>query len=1104
MNRSSSNDQQIIQQIPEEDAKSPANNIQSHTENIHLQNDSPVINQKHLQNTSCPRTPIYDAAILQESYQGNQTNQNSIHMAVLEEQYTLAKINRMSIPDTNSQWRQKSQIKQQSQPTNDEDNTANQHQKISSLKTMEILQAHNNINNPSQIEYQNLNGVHDQSSKNQYTNALIQNSQTVICNNNNNHNNNNNSDKKPSISNSISAEYNQNYLISNQTNNNMQSKQCCTLWQIIRLCAAIIFLIQIILQWVNFAIVLQINQSLAWTLLSFNLISIVVGLVYIVYQIKKYDYFLVLFPRKIVGVIFVILSFFNLDFVYAQAYQAFYVQSSDFIKIFNENNLRKKRLALLFQSFSSVIITSLALFQTDQRETTDFESTTWISSIDLTSGFFFVYIFFQVFDLAFHMTFFSTDLFDDTIQFLFNFFDLCCVCFKDDDDEDDDDEDEEASQVKYELQKIDQQSLLFRQIPFTICTFLKFLRDNIFFSLSFYHHFLDLSIRALLFGIAHQVNFFGNYSILLVYELEVLFVAAVIVLVIIIGIINCCFEVSKTYFEKVMLIIVSCLQGIVIKVSRWNIARIFEGMTNRQLFILKFVPGLIRLCEITSIAYILFIKSDQSLHTYLIENASFVKVYIHYVGFLYAIFLAFELIYDVVLLIFIYPKQNLSDENQSDSPCSDNEIQLQNVKYQSQIQAKQDEECNQNNIYPNQQCVLQNQQNEDHNNQQFDHIQRQLSYNKQNKIQQIINQRRKESSESDAIKSFNDEPNPKQVYQTVNHLSKFQSNEYDANNKSNQNSFNNPNHLIQSNNSLSQQSSIRFMDSICKIQEARSMKKLNHEHYNNNRNKSYFNTHQRPSNNSDIENISNCINQDSEIAQLKRQQSEKQNFINESNNLPHQIQQLVFSQNSLINQVQEVTENQKNDTVPKGSQDCLNFIKESANGSLQNLSQRHRNNIIAQRMMQSEKKMQEDGVGDSFASSKFVKIQVQTTIKAQINKTRTAVDLTRGSKENITPLKSPDKLEALSFNGSPTKLTSIPTRKVTDVINKYSNKTQQRRKRSSNNNNNGSSSVQAQDKSVTLKGKRKSNIIPRPTINQLVDMINSNNATNNNNNINNI
>ncbi|KAL4449133.1 hypothetical protein ABPG74_021125 [Tetrahymena malaccensis] len=1098
MNRSSSNEQQIIDQIPEEDAKSPANNIQSHTEDInhpqYPQNDSPVINQKQLQSTSCPRTPIYDPVILQESYQCNQTNQMSIHMAVLDEQYTLAKVNRMSIQDTNSPLRQKSQIKQQSQPTNDEDNTANQHQKISSLKTMEILQAHNNTNYPSQIEYQNLNGVHDQSTKNQYTNVLIQNSHTLICHNNNNNNmNNNNNDKKPSISNSISAEYNQKYLISNQTVSNIQSKPCCTLWQIIRLCAALIFLIQIILQWINFAVVLQINQSLAWTLLSFNLISIVVGLIYIVYQIKKYDYFLVLFPRKRVGVIFVILSFFNLDFVYAQVYQAFYVQSSDFIKIFNENNLRKKRLSLLFQSFSSVIITSLALFQTNLKDNSDFESTNWISTVDLTTGFFFAYIFFQVFDLAFHMTFFSTDLFDDTIQFLFNFFDLCCVCFKDDDDEDDDDEDEEASQVKYELQKIDQQQILFRQIPFTICTFLKFLRDNIFFSLSFYHHFLDLSIRALLFGIAHQVNFFGNYSVLLVYELEVLFVAAVILLVIIIGIINCCFEVSKTYFEKVMLIIVSCLQGIVIKVSRWNIARIFEGMTNRQLFILKFVPGLIRLCEITSIASILFIKSDQLLETYIIQNISFVKVYIHLIGFLYAVFLALELIYEIILLLFIYPKQNPSDENQSDSPCSDNEIQLQNVKYQSQTQAKQDEECNQNNI-----CS--NQQNGEQGNMQFDNLQRQLSSNKQNKKLQVINQRRKESSESDAIKSFNDEPNPKKVYQTVNHLSKFHSNEYDANNKSNQHSFNNPNPLIQSNNSLSQQSSIRFMDSICKIQEARSMKKLNHEHYNNNRNKSYFNLHQRANNNGDIENISNCAHQDSEIAQLKRQQSDKQNFINESNSLPHQIQHLVFSQNSLINQAQEVID-QKNDTVPKGSQDCLNYIKESINGSLQNLSQRQRNNIIAQRIIQNEKKQQEDGVGDSLNSNKFVKIQVQTTVKAQINKTRTAIDLNRGSKENITPLKSPDKLEALSFNGSPTKLTSIPTRKVTDVINKYSNKTQQRRKRSSNNN--GSSSVQGQEKSETIKGKRKSNIIPKPTINQLVDMIKSNNATNNNN-INNI
>ncbi|KAL4486729.1 hypothetical protein ABPG72_022204 [Tetrahymena utriculariae] len=1094
MNRSSSNDQQVIEQIPDEDAKSPANNIQSHTEDIQIhqypQNGSPVIHQKNLQSSSCPRTPIYDPAILQESYQGNQTNQNSTHMAVLEEQYTLAKINRMSIQDTNSPWRQKSQIKQQSQPTNDEDNVANLHQKISSLKTMEILQAHNNTNNPSQIEYQNLKGVHDQNSKNQYMNALNQYSQTLICNNNNNN------DKKPSISNSISAEYNQKYFISNQTNSYHQSKPCCTLWQIIRLCAALIFFIQIILQWVNFAVVLQINPSLAWTLLSFNLISIFVGLVYIVYQIKKYDYFLVLFPRKRVGVIFVILSFFNLDFVYGQIYQAFYIQSSDFIKIFNENNLRKKRLSLLFQSFSSVIITSLALFQTNLRETTDFQSTNWISSIDFTIGFFFAYMFFQVFDLAFHMTFFSTDLFDDTIQFLFNLFDLCCACFKDDDDEDDDDEDEEASQFKYEIKKIDQQQLLFRQMPFTICTFLKFLRDNIFFSLSFYHHFLDLSIRALLFGIAHQINFFGNYSVLLVYELEVLFVAAVIILIIIIGIINCCIEVSKTYFEKVMLIIVSCLQGIVIKVSRWNITRIFEGMTNRQLFILKFVPGLIRLCEISTIAYILFIKSDQSLSTYVIQNISFVKVYIHFVGFLYAIFLALELIYEVILLIFIQPKQSISD-----SPCSDNDIHLQNVKYQSQIQAKQDEECNQNNIYSNQQCVIQNQQNEDQSNLQFTNSQRQLSCNKQNKILQVINQRRKESFESDAIKSFNDEPNPKQVYQTVNHLSKFHNNEYDVNNKSNQHSFNNPNPLIQSNQSLSQQSSIRFMDSICKIQETRCMKKLNHEHYNNNRNKSYFNSHQRANNNGDIENISNCLHQDSKIAQLKTQQPEKQNFISDSNNLPHQIQNLVFSQNSLVYQFQDAIDNQKNDTAPKSSQDCLNYIKESVNGSLQNLSQRQRNNIIAQRIIQNEKKIQEDGAVDSFASNKFVKIQVQTTVKAQINKTRTAIDLNKGSKENITPLKSPDKLEALSFNGSPTKLTSFPTRKVTDVINKFSNKTQQRRKRSSNNN--GSLTIQGQEKCETIKGKCKSNIIPKPTINQLMDIIKSNNETNNNN-INNI
>lgn len=52
------------------------------------------------------------------------------------------------------------------------------------------------------------------------------------------------------------------------------------------------------------------------------------------------------------------------------------------------------------------------------------------------------------------MTFFSTDFFDDVIALLFNLFDLCCTCFRDDED-DDDDEDEEASQVKYDNEKID-------------------------------------------------------------------------------------------------------------------------------------------------------------------------------------------------------------------------------------------------------------------------------------------------------------------------------------------------------------------------------------------------------------------------------------------------------------------------------------------------------------------------------------------------------------------------------------------------------------------------------------------------------------------------
>lgn len=106
-------------------------------------------------------------------------------------------------------------------------------------------------------------------------------------------------------------------------------------------------------------------------------------------------------------------------------------------------------------------------------------------------------------DFAFHLTFFSTDFFEDCITLLFNLVSICLIHSSDDDDDDDFSDEELDSQViKYETHPLDQQTILFRKIPLSLSTFAKFLRDNLFFSLSFYHNFLDLSLRSFLLAIS--------------------------------------------------------------------------------------------------------------------------------------------------------------------------------------------------------------------------------------------------------------------------------------------------------------------------------------------------------------------------------------------------------------------------------------------------------------------------------------------------------------------------------------------------------------------------------------------------------------------------